>query len=112
MNTNQDYFRWWSTSSGRIELQLWQSDSEAGHHQGDCLQDVQELLTLPYIYNQLDALDSDLIAAELGEYGCWDDAELSDHSVNLERLLWIACGDIQEEYFDCESDAYYREVTA
>lgn len=105
MNTKQDYFRWWSTGSGRIELQLWQSDSETGYHQGDCLNDVQELLTLPYIYNQLDALDSDLIAAELGEYGAWDDEELSDHSANLERLLWIACGDIQEEYFDREVSA-------
>jgi len=101
VNTNQDYFRGWFTNSGRIELRLRQSDSEAGHHQGDCSQDVQELLELPYIYNQLDALDSDLIAAELREYGCWDDAELSDHSANLERLLWIACGDIQEESFDC-----------
>jgi len=98
MSANQDYLRWWSTSSGRIELQLWLSDSSAGHHQGDCLQDVQELLAVPYIYNQLVVLDSDLIAAELGEYGCWDDAELGDHSANLERLLWIACGDIQEEH--------------
>jgi hypothetical protein len=102
MNTKQDCLRWWSTGSGRIELQLRQSDSETGHHQGDCLNGVQELLAVPYICNQLNALDSDLIAAELGEYGAWDDEELSDHSANLRRLLWIACGDIQEEYFDKE----------
>ena len=104
MSTKTDCLRWWSTGSGRIELQLWQSDSEAGSHQGDCQNDVQELLAVPYIYNQLDALDSGLIATELGEYGAWDDEELRDHCANLERLLWIACGDIQEEYFDCEQE--------
>jgi|DEB0MinimDraft_6_1074348.scaffolds.fasta_scaffold12647_7 hypothetical protein len=100
MSSNQDYFRRWTTGSGRIELRLWLSDSEKGHHQGECLNDVQELLTVPYIYKQLDALDSELIAAELKEYGAWDADELGDHSANLERLVWIACGDLQDEYFE------------
>jgi hypothetical protein len=104
MNTNQDCLRWWSTGSGRIEFQLRQSDSGAGSHQGDCLNDVQELLTVPYIHNQLDSLDSDLIADELREYGAWDAEELSDHCANLERLLWIACCDLQDSYFDCEQE--------
>jgi large repetitive protein len=30
----------------------------------------------------------------LDEYGAWDDKELRDHAQNLQRILWLACGDI------------------
>ena len=33
-----------------------------------------------------------------------DAEELADHESNLDRLLWIACGDISEEVFMRESE--------
>lgn len=33
---------------------------------------------------------------KLREYGAWDDEELADHAQNLQRILWIAAGDITE----------------
>jgi hypothetical protein len=46
---------------------------------------------------QLQKLDRALVASELREYGAWDSDELADHAQNLQRLLWIACGDIAEQ---------------
>jgi hypothetical protein len=44
-------------------------------------------------------MDPATLAAELREYGAWDDDELSEHDANLERILWLACGDISEGNF-------------
>lgn len=87
---------WFSTSSGRIELQISLSDAESASHQGQCDDDVKELSEVPYIAEQLAKIDPELLKSELREYGAWDDSELSDHDQNLQRLLWIACGDIVE----------------
>ena len=89
--------KWFSTSSGRIELQLSMRDAEIGSHQGQCDDDVRFLSKLPYIARQLAALNSDLLRRELKEYGAWNADELADHQQNLQRILWIACGDIVEE---------------
>lgn len=85
-----------STSSGRIELQISLSDAQSASHQGQCDDDVQALSEVPYIADQLAKVDPELLKAELSEYGAWDDSELSDHAQNLQRLLWLACGDIVE----------------
>ena len=37
------------------------------------------------------------IRAELGEYGAWDEAELSDDGQNWRRLVWLAAWDIAEQ---------------
>jgi len=89
----------WSSSSGRIELQITLDQAHAGHHQGQCLGDIQALILEPDISAQLRSLNPELIRSELQEYGNWSDLELMDHSSNLERLLWISCGDIVEEQF-------------
>ncbi|MGO4441370.1 hypothetical protein [Rhizobium sp. RAF56] len=34
--------------------------------------------------------------AMLRPYGAWEDAELSDHQTNLERLVWLAGCDLRE----------------
>lgn len=88
---------WWSTSSGRIELNITKAQAARGSHQGQCHEDVQALMRVPTIRRQLQKIEPALLAAELKEYGAWDDAELADHTANLGRLVWIACGDIQEE---------------
>ena len=87
---------WFSTSSGRIELNITKAQAAIGSHQGQCDSDIAYLRTIPAIRRQLNKLDPALLYKELAEYGAWDDEELSDHDANLSRLLWIACGDIAE----------------
>lgn len=88
---------WFSTGSGRIELEIERDDASSGSHQGQCDDDIQALLRVPYIADQLSEIDPALLASELKEYGAWDETELADHGQNLARILWIACGDITEE---------------
>lgn len=52
------------------------------------------LSRVPYIEEQLATIDPALLRDELREYGAWDDEQLADHEQNLQRLLWLACGDI------------------
>jgi len=86
----------WSSSSGRIELDLTMEQASKGYHTGQCDGDIVELRSIPKIENQLQALDPLLVKSELKEMGAWDDVELSNHEDNLDRLLWIACGDLIE----------------
>jgi len=89
-----EYF---TTGSGRIELQINIRDAYAGHHNGRCDTDINYLLTVDYIRDQLNKISPALLAEELREYGAWDDEELADHEQNKARILWIACGDIVEQ---------------
>jgi len=84
----------WSTGSGRIELQITRAQAEACSHPGPCDSDVKALSENPRIARQLRKIDPALLAAELREYGAWDDDELKDHEQNIQRMLWIACEDI------------------
>ena len=86
----------WTDSYGFIELTITKAQAHAGHHQGQCDQDIADLRRVPSIKKQLDRLDPDRVREVLRDYGAWDQAELSDHDANLDRLLWIACGDIVE----------------
>ena len=95
---------WWSESLGRIELQIAREDAESASHPGPCDADVARLRDVPYIREQLDRLPPALVVECLREYGAWDAEELADHDANLDRLLWIACGDISEEVFMRESE--------
>lgn len=66
-------------------------------HSGDCTEDVQRCMELPEVKAELSEIDPDQLRKELREYGAWDDQQLSSHGDNLERILWIAAGNIQEE---------------
>ena len=87
---------YWTDSYGFIELNITKAQARTGHHQGQCDQDIADLRRVPSIKKQLDRLDPDRVREVLRDYGAWDDDELSDHDANLDRLLWIACGDIVE----------------
>lgn len=91
--------QYWTDSSGRLELQLSLDQAARGYHSGACDLDIQALQQDSSISSQLLALDPRLVAAALKEYGAWDSVELSNHSDNLERLLWIACGDLVDQQF-------------
>lgn len=95
-NLEASPYRWYSSSSGRIELVIAAEDAAGASHSGQCDADVMALSEVPYIAVQLAQLEPATVADELKEYGAWDAAELADHAQNLQRLLWIACGDIRE----------------
>ena len=95
---------WFSTSSGRIELQLTLEQANRGSHSGRCDDDIASLLLEPDISTQLLAISPQLLADELREYGAWNAEKLSNHADNLARLLWIACGDIVDNQFNDESE--------
>ena len=86
----------WTDSHGFIELNITKAQAHTGHHQGPCDRDIAELRRLPSIKKQLDRLGPARLREVLRDYGAWDQAELSDHDANLDRILWIACGDIVE----------------
>lgn len=88
---------WLAPSSGTFEIALSLDEARSASHQGQCDDDVRALGELPHIAAQLEAIDPAALAAELGEFGAWDAEELADHEENLQRVLWIAAGDIAEE---------------
>lgn len=68
----------------------------ATSRQGQCDRDVEELSHNPKIRRQLDTINRKDLQDELREYGAWELSELHDHEENLQRILWIAAGDIKE----------------
>jgi len=90
---------YWASSCGRIELNLSLEHAARGYHSGSCDQDIAALMQLPEISGQLSALNPRLVADILQEYGGWEPAQLANHVDNLERLLWIACGDLVDYQF-------------
>ena len=62
-------------------------------HQGDCQPEVRDWLPRLDLSN----VKPDDLRAELAEYGAWEEDELQEHQTNLERIIWIAAGNIREE---------------
>ena len=87
---------WFISSSGRIEIQITLAQAQSASHQGECDADVAALAQIPQIKRQLAKIDPATLIAELLEYGAWDAEELQDHEQNLQRILWLAAGDIVE----------------
>jgi len=102
---------WFSTGSGLIEFQLNLDDARQGHHQGQCDDDIASLRNVPYISETLAKINPETLRQELREYGAWDNDELANHEENLNRILWIACGDICE-VADCKEYAKQCEEEA
>jgi hypothetical protein len=90
---------YWTSGSGRIELNITKKIAASCSHSGSCDNDVNLAMQLPTIKKQLAKIDPNTLANELKEYGAWDEIELQDHNANLTRILWIASGDITEGNF-------------
>lgn len=86
----------YTSSMYMIPLLITKRDAACGYHQGACDNDIAALRMKPYIKTQLECIDRETLARELREYGAWDSEELADHDANLDRFLWLACGDIQD----------------
>ena len=87
---------WYTSGSGRIELQMTLEQARSASHRGQCDADVLALSRVRSIARQLSKVDAALLRDELREYGAWDAAELADHDANLQRLLWLAASSIVE----------------
>jgi hypothetical protein len=94
---------WYTSGSGRIELRMTLEQAQSGSHQGQCDADVLALSRVPEIQEQLDAINPQILSDELKEYGAWDETERQDHAQNLQRILWLACGDILENLNEVQS---------
>lgn len=81
----------------RFELRLTRAQAASASHPGPCDSDVRALSQVPAVARQLAALDPAAVRAELKEYGAWTPEELADHEQNLQRVLWLAAGNITEE---------------
>lgn len=89
---------WYSSSSGKIELNIPEHVIPMGYHTGQCDADIATIRqTETELEAQLQTIPHDVLVAELREYGAWDEDELSDHDANLDRILWLACGDLYDE---------------
>jgi len=80
----------------RFSIQMTLKQAKSASHQGRCDEDVEELLKDKKFRNQFKKIDPVSISAELEEYGAWDEEELKDVEANLQRITWIAAGDIVE----------------
>jgi len=87
-----------TASFNSFEICMTLSQAESASHQGECQHDVQALLRDVDISEQFDDISADDIRKELSEHGAWDDEQLADDSANRERILWIAAGNIMEEW--------------
>lgn len=91
---------WFSTSSGRIEIEMTMEDARYASHQGQCDEDVRAVSEEPYIAEQLAKIKPELLRDELAEWGAWDDEELADHDQNIQRIVWLAAGDIRDNHHE------------
>lgn len=88
---------YWTCGSGYVELEFESIEQcESCSHPGPCDQDVEALSTDAFIRAQLDAMDPEGLRKTLREYGAWSKEELEDHEQNLQRILWIATGDVSD----------------
>lgn len=90
----------WQSGSGKLSLILTGDQADIGSHQGECLEDIRWLLSRPEILEQVLLWDTEDLKQELDGYGAWDEEELSDHEKNVERMLWLACGDVNNNQAD------------
>ncbi len=87
---------WFTSSHGTIEIEMTMAQAQSATHPGQCDADVMALSQHRKIRRQLERIDPEVLRKELREYGAWDDEDLADHAQNLQRILWIAAGDIVE----------------
>ena len=105
MTDSTDKLLWWSSSRGKIELQMTLEQAESVSHPGDCEADTRALLKDPAIAAQFATFAHADIAAELKETGAWDVEELADEEMSRVRLLWLAGCEVAERAFAGEDDS-------
>lgn len=90
----------WYGNYPSLNLTMTLAQAEGAHHQGQCDESVLALSKVPAIARQLRRIPQAELASELREYGAWDAEDLADHDQNLQRILWLAAGDIVDRAFE------------
>ncbi len=83
-------------SFNRFEIEIPQYIVDSVPQSGPADYAIRNARTDFFVLEQLAKIDPDKLKAELKEYGAWDEIQLSNHSDNLDRILWIAVGNIQD----------------
>ena len=83
-----------------FDLYFTRQDVDSVPSSGRCDDAVKIIAKKPYIVRQFANIDNSKLSNELSGYGAWDDIELQDKQANIERIIWIACGDIKENLFE------------
>ena len=83
-----------------FDLYFTKKDVDSMPLSGQCDETVKIIAKKPYIVRQFANIDNSKLINELSGYGAWDDIELQDKQANIERIIWIACGDIKENRFE------------
>lgn len=86
----------WDEGMGRFSLEL--TGEQAYMDAGAQDENIAALRRVPAIAEQLDALDPAEVRESLKEAGAWSEDELADHEDNLLRVLFLACGELAEEF--------------
>jgi hypothetical protein len=76
------------------EIKMTMEQAKTCSHSGPCDADVLELSKEKAIARQIKKIDPIALAKELAEYGAWNAYELANHEQNIQRILWIAAGNI------------------
>lgn len=86
----------WNSTNYNNDLKLTRHDALL-LGVGDCTQDKLDLvLSKRYVKRQVKHLEPENLRKELYNYGAWDSEQLSDHTENINRWLWLSAGDILE----------------
>lgn len=93
---------WFTSSSGLVVFQLKLVDVVGCSHSGRCDDDVAAAKKTDYLTKQLAEIDPKRLRQELREYGAWNAKDLSDHQANLDRIVWLAAGEIQDRLYSGE----------
>ena len=83
----------WTSTTGRIDLEMTAEQATSVSHSGQCDADVLALSKVPAIAEQLAKINETVLREVLSDY---DFEELEDHEQNLQRLVWLAGGDISD----------------
>lgn len=86
----------WNSSSGKLQLTFTKSEYNSIPITGQAIGPITELIKKPRIIAQFGLVPDQLLIETLKEFGCWDDSELQNRADNIQRILWIACLDLQE----------------
>lgn len=83
----------WTSTTGRIDLEMTAEQAASVHHSGHCDADVLALSKVPAIARQLAKIDEKVLKEVLDEYGFED---ITDHDQNIQSLVWLAGCDIND----------------
>jgi len=80
---------------GSIELpiEIWMMVPQIGAAEGS----ISAVRALPEVIAELSEINAEALRNELKDYGTWEESQLADHNENLNRILWIAALEIQDE---------------